>query len=337
MRTPRLMAPAHANAGYYHCISRVVDRQMIFNELEKEHFARLMHQYAAFAGIRILAFALMGNHFHLLLEVPRRPDSLPPTSVLFERLALIHSEAHVRDIQRRLALLPQSERPAFLAPYWNRMWNLSQYLKDLKQRFSAWYNRRQGRHGTLWEERFKSILIGQDGPCLSAVAAYIDLNPVRAGVVADPRDYRWSSYAGAMAGVESAQEGYRRLMQVSEGRDGTALEALEAYRVLLYGRGEQRGVNAPGQAPVVRRGVERERVREVLEGKGRLSLEEVVMCRVRYFADGAAIGSRAFVEEVFEENRKWFGRKRRDGAREMKHVEGGKLFSLRSLRANPIG
>jgi hypothetical protein len=221
------------------------------------------------------------------------------------------------------------------------MWNLSQFLKDLKQRFSAWYNQRQGRHGTLWEERFKSNVVDHTGSALAAIAAYIDLNPVRAGVVDDPKDYRWSSYAAAMAGVESAREGYRKLMQLVDGQERTAVQALEGYRVWMYGKGEERGVNAPGDAPgntpVVRRGVARERVKEVLEGKGRLTLEEVVMCRMRYFADGAAIGSRAFVEEVFEENRKWFGSKRRDGAREVRQVEGGQLFSLRTLRADPIG
>lgn len=337
MRAARLTAPSHAPAGYYHCVSRVVDRQLIFNDVEKEHFALLMRQLAAFSGIHVLAFALMGNHFHLLLQVPRRPDILPPLSGLFERLAQIHSNARVREIQRRLDLLPESEKPAFLEQYWRRMWNLSHYLKELKQRFSAWHNQRQGRHGTLWEERFKSTLIGHDGTALAAVAAYIDLNPVRASLASDPKDYRWSSYAEAMAGVDSAREGYRRLMQLVQGRERSAVEALEAYRVWLYGRGEQRGVNAPGEAPVVRRGVQRERVKEVLEGKGRLSLEEMVMCRVRYFADGAAIGSRAFVDGVFAENRGLFGSRRREGAREMTEVEGGELFSLRTLRGDPIG
>ena len=71
MRTRRLKAHPDASSGFYHCMSRVVDRQFIFGEIEKEHFARLMRQYAHFCGIQILTFCLMGNHFHLLIEVSK--------------------------------------------------------------------------------------------------------------------------------------------------------------------------------------------------------------------------------------------------------------------------
>jgi len=310
---------------------------MIFHDVEKEYFAGLMRKHAAFAGIRILAYCLMGNHFHLLLEVPRRPDAPPSVDEVFARLAHIYSEGQVRDIRRKFELLSESERPSFLERYWRRMLDLSQYLKDIKQRFSAWHNKRQERHGTLWEERFKSVILGCDGPLLAGVAAYIDLNPVRAGLVSDPRDYRWSSYTEAMAGGRAALEGYQTIMRLAGGKEGTLGEALAGYRVKLYGRGEQRGVDAPGEVPMVRRGVDPKRVKEVLDGKGRLSWDEVVMCRVRYFADGAAIGSREFVEELFRANRQWFGGKRREGAVEMSELEGGEWFTLRGLRAKGIG
>jgi hypothetical protein len=52
--------------------------------------------------------------------------------------------------------------------------------------------------GTLWEGRFKSVLVEGTGQTLSTMAAYIDLNPVRAGIVKDPADYRWSGYAEAV-------------------------------------------------------------------------------------------------------------------------------------------
>jgi hypothetical protein len=71
-------------------------------------------------------------------------------------------------------------------------------MKELKGRFAQWYNRRHHRYGVLWAERFKSVLI-EEGQALSAVAAYIDLNPLRAGLCEDPKDYRYCGYAEAIA------------------------------------------------------------------------------------------------------------------------------------------
>ncbi len=71
-------------------------------------------------------------------------------------------------------------------------------MKLLKQRFSQWHNARNARKGTLWEERFRSVLVDGAGEALLTMAAYIDLNPVRAGIVQDPKDYRWSGYGEAL-------------------------------------------------------------------------------------------------------------------------------------------
>ena len=55
------------------------------------------------------------------------------------------------------------------------------YMKGLLQRFTQWYNRKHGRSGGLWEDAFKSVLV-EDGVASRTMAAYIDLNPVRAGM-----------------------------------------------------------------------------------------------------------------------------------------------------------
>ena len=82
----------------------------------------------------------------------------------------------------------------------SRMWDVSGFMKSLKGRFTQWYNRLNGRKGTLWEERFKSVLVEGVGRGLATMAAYIDLNPVRAGLVEDPKDYRWCGYGEALGG-----------------------------------------------------------------------------------------------------------------------------------------
>jgi putative transposase len=77
------------------------------------------------------------------------------------------------------------------------MHDLSEFMKGLKQRFTQWFNGHHGRRGTLWEGRFKSVLV-QDGYAARVMAAYIDLNPIRAAMVQKPEDYKWCSYGEAV-------------------------------------------------------------------------------------------------------------------------------------------
>jgi putative transposase len=71
---------------------------------------------------------------------------------------------------------------------------LPQMMQAVGRRYVRYFNTAQGRTGTLWEGRYKSTLIQTDR-YLMACMAYIDLNPVRAGLVAQARDYPWSSHA----------------------------------------------------------------------------------------------------------------------------------------------
>lgn len=70
---------------------------------------------------------------------------------------------------------------------------LPQMMQAVGRRYVRYFNDSQQRSGTLWEGRYRSTLI-QAERYLLACMAYIDLNPVRAGLVAHPRDYPWSSY-----------------------------------------------------------------------------------------------------------------------------------------------
>jgi REP-associated tyrosine transposase len=66
-------------------------------------------------------------------------------------------------------------------------------MQSVGRRYVRYFNQRQGRTGTLWEGRYKSTLI-QTERYLLACMVYIDLNPVRAGLVSDPAEYPWSSH-----------------------------------------------------------------------------------------------------------------------------------------------
>lgn len=66
-------------------------------------------------------------------------------------------------------------------------------MQSLGRKYVQYFNRRYERSGTLWEGRFRSSLV-QSEKYLLQVYQYIELNPVRAGMVNDPSDYSWSSY-----------------------------------------------------------------------------------------------------------------------------------------------
>ncbi len=86
-----------------------------------------------------------------------------------------------------------------------------------------------------------------------------------------------------------------------------------------------------------KKGFSKERVEAVLKSGGKLSRADLLRCRVRWFSDGVAIGSKGFVEGVFKECRSYFGAKRRDGARKIREDAAGSLHALRELRVNAVG
>lgn len=102
-------------------------------------------------------------------------------------------------------------------------------MKHLGQRYVQYINRTYKRSGTLWEGRFRSCLTQSEDYVL-ACYRYIELNPVRAGMVNQPKDYRWSSYhtnaLGKASSLITPHEEYLRI-----GRDQQA--RLEFYRALF--------------------------------------------------------------------------------------------------------
>ena len=326
MRMSRLKASAEVPTAYYHCISRVVDKRFIFGPEEKEHFVHLMRLYETFCGVQVVTYVVMSNHFHILVEVPRRSDVMPPAEELLSRIEGLHGALYTHNLRALLASMQPDDAERHLRGYWVRMQDVSWFIRLIKQRFSQWYNGRTEREGTLWEQRFKSVLVEGTGQVLAAMAAYIDLNPVRVGLVTDPKDYRWSGYGEAVAGGELAREGIRLAMKGLSKRKWEGV--MEGYRVWLFGQADE--VRGHG-------GITPEKVAEVIRAKGKLSMAEYLRCRVRYFVDGGVIGSRGFVEQVFAEQRWRFGSKRKVGARPMRWVvETAGLCSLRDLRVEAL-
>ena len=236
------------------------------------------------------------------------------------------------------------------------MHDLSEFMKTLLQRFTRWFNRTHQRSGTLWEERFKSVIV-ESGTAARTIAAYIDLNPVRAGMVEVPADYRWSSYGETVGGGrkgngKKAREGLVRAitLDTDTGFDaGKWKEASRRYRRLLGMALERKNSNSNSQASRktnLRSGMnEAEALAATKKEEGtateshrylpELKMAKMLRCRVRYFTDGAVIGSKGFVNDVFAGSRERFPGKRSDGARRMRgsgKAAAGVLWSMRDLR-----
>lgn len=342
MRLPRLKASVDVPIAFYHCISRVVNRDFVFGDLEREKFVELMRRYEAFCQVRVVTYVVMSNHFHILVEVPQRPaDAHLSDEELIRELKAVYDSTQLAAVRTRLSLFrangnnqaAESYKQAFLA----RMWDVSAFMKLVKQRFTQWFNRTHQRKGTLWEERFKSVLVEGAGEALCAMAAYIDLNPVRAGIVTDPKDYRWCGYAEALAGRQAALEGLRAVVEARlEEAAGSKKDILNRYRSLLFIAGEEEGLDVETRT-AMRWGFSREQIKATLESGGRLSWAQMLRCRVRYFSDGVALGSREYVERIFQTHRHRFGPDRKTGARPLRRVEAGGLRTLRDLRLQPVG
>src|ERR1035437_4954391 len=363
-RTSRRFKGLGNGTEYFHCVSRVGDRRMVLKQREKEEFIRIMRLYEGVYALRILSYCLMTNHFHILLEVPKRPPQLelPDDGALVTRVSAALGDMAGRGLREELLRLRKagmdSAREALRERYFSLMWDVSSFMQVVKQRFTQWYNRSRSkrRRGTLWEDRFRSVLVAGEADALKAMAVYIDLNPVRAGIVKDPADYRWSSYGEAMGGGEKAVAGlawigglvahgggnrnfaaregdlsaHHRLAGGGGNRNLAAREGMETYRCVLFGQAEER---TDGAGRVVKRGADAGKIKEVLGNRGRVPMREFLRRRVRYFTDGAVIGSKGFLEEVFARTRGRLGGKRKDGARRLRGLSE-KMYALRDLQSD---
>ena len=131
------------NGAFHHAVNRGYDGKAIFSNIEeKELFLELLGKNAKELRIRVLAYCLMDNHYHLILE--------------------------------------------------NSSGRMADFFKQLNGQFASIYRKRNGGRGYVFQDRYKSMLIQDDSYLLLAIA-YVLNNPVRASVVENFLDYKWSS------------------------------------------------------------------------------------------------------------------------------------------------
>jgi putative transposase len=309
-------------------MTRTVNGERVLDDPAKEVLRKQLWQVSEFCGVHIITYTILSNHFHVLVRVPQK--QLPPDAELLRRYQTLYPRPTKYQCARLEVIQAQLTTDGPEASEWRRrqaalMGDVSQFMKLVKQRFSVWFNRSHQRYGTLWSERFKSVLVEQQGKALEAIATYIDLNCVRATLAADPKDYRFCGYAEAVAGNATAQDGLLSIV------GGSWPEMQATYRHWLFGTAtEARESGAPIDAAMLEK---------VIEEGGRLPLSTVLRCRIRYFTDGAVLGSQAFVETHLRAYRAITGRRERTAARPIPPVAewGSSLATLRFLRKNAFG
>jgi putative transposase len=304
-------------ASCYHLMSRTVNGEFLFGATEKEAFRRMMWRVSSFLGVEVLTYVVMDNHFHILVKVPERAKWLARFEgeegerSLLKHLATLYSKKFIAQLERELREFrgQGNERAAgeLIERFMKRFCDVSVFMKELKERFSRWFNKQNGRRGPLWMDRFKSVLVdGEDA--LATMAAYIDLNPVRAGIVADPLDYEWSGYGEACAGSRRAKRGISKAL--SHPQDLWEKRTLPRYRIFLFDEGVEVEDERTSKKAKRRGGVSKGARLKVQAEGGVLSGRVVLRKRISSFTNGVVYGRRKFVREVAERYREMMGQEK---------------------------
>lgn len=161
----------------YHLISRTALDGFPMGSVEKDYLVSLFKKFSKFYFTDVLGYCVMDNHFHLVVQM-NPADNYEDEEVV----------ARLRSYYGRDKKFYDDQIDFFR----EKLSNISMFMKDIKQTFANFYNKRKKRRGFFWGGRFKSVIV-EKGETLVNLLAYVDLNPIRAGIVKRPEAYRWSS------------------------------------------------------------------------------------------------------------------------------------------------
>ncbi len=197
MPKPRKAMVSLDATPYYHCVSRCVRRAFLCGEDDHsgqnyEHRRawieeRLLFQSQVFA-LDICAYAVMSNHYHVVLHVDTAQAeswSEPEVIERWHRLFAGHPLTH-RFLAGEGLLQAERRLVSQLVALWRtRLMDISWFMRCLNESIARQANEEDGCSGRFWEGRFKSQAL-LDEKALAACLAYVDLNPVRAGMAKTP-------------------------------------------------------------------------------------------------------------------------------------------------------
>lgn len=279
---------------WYHCYNRIAgtSKDLPFGEAEKEQFVRILKRVSKLYTVKVVAYQVMSNHFHLLVKAPA---DIPDTAETCRRYQAFHEDKRV--------IYPDTE----ICQAWQeRCRDVSWFMRHVQQLFTMWYNRTRSirRRGSLWADRFKHTIL-EDGIAVWSCWKYIENNPVRAGMVASAADYRFCSYG---TWRQSGRHPFEReftetMLPLLKGL--FALDSLSAIR------------NALDQA-----------LQETERDGQQNDFSSTVRRRVRHWSDGLVIGSELFVKEILSRR---YNKRQLDRHR-MSRASEDRLYAWRQLR-----
>jgi REP element-mobilizing transposase RayT len=277
------------------------------DDIAKDFMLDLIRRYCSLYLAEILGFCLMDNHFHILVRM------FPEYKFSDE------------DIQKRYENFYGDER-AFatgqIPSLREKLSSLSEFVREIKVGFTRYYNKRHNRRGYFWGDRFKSVIV-EKGETLINCLAYIDLNPLRAGLVERPEDYRWNSL-GYHVQTGNKDSFLSLDFGIAEFGVIDSEERLTYYRRYLYEAGAV-DRSEKGQRKVIADAVvkkERKRGFEI----GRV---ERFRYRTRYFTDSGIIGSKEFVGKNYQRFKHLFHSKHEKKPKPIRGLDG--VYSLKRL------
>ncbi len=216
MTRPRSALVSLEETPYYHCISRCVRRAYLcgrdhftgksFNHRKPWLVQRFKLLSSVFA-IDIAAYAVMSNHYHLVLHVDQhRSQQWSDDEVIDRWLMLYKGPPLVQRYKKGEPLCP-AEKGKILerAQIWrHRLSDISWFMACLNEYIARKANAEDNCKGRFWEGRFVSKALLDETALLSAMA-YVDLNPVRAGIARNLKDSRFTSIQDRIREVSGEQ------------------------------------------------------------------------------------------------------------------------------------
>jgi len=268
-------------SAVYHVMSRTALDGYVLGDIEKDYLLQLIKHLSSIYFAEILGFSIMGNHFHVIVRMKAGEE---------------YSDAEIR---RRVEMYFQHTKikrvvsPKQIPTWREKLGHLSEFMKDIKQSFTRYYNKRHNRRGFFWGGRYKSVLL-EEGNSLVNCLAYVDLNSVRAGIVGSPDDYRWSSL-----GYHCQTGNKDKFLSVDYGDLGadnlSEAHRLKMYRQFVY---EVGALPTPHGKSIGPKKIEKETKR----GFEKSSINRF-LGRIRYFTDSGIIGSKEFISNLWQKLR----------------------------------
>jgi putative transposase len=304
-RTSRLIIPDEK--AVYHVMSRTALDGFPLQDVEKDFMLDLIKRFSALYFTEILGFCLMGNHFHLLVKM------IPEDRFTDE------------EIQKRFEAYFGDERDFTEGqiPYLReKLSSLSEFIREIKVGFARFYNRRHNRRGYFWGDRFKSVIVDK-GETLVNCLAYIDLNPLRAGLVERPEQYRWNSL-GYHIQTENKDKFLSTDFGLKEFNVKSKKERIRRYRRYVYEAGAITRLVKMQVKVIEDKVIVKERKKDF-----EISRIDRFRYRTRYFTDSGIIGSKEFVSANYQRFRNLFYSKHEKKPKPIKGLDG--MYSLKRL------